>query len=88
METRLQVIAHSTLLQVSPQMADIASHRGEKNFLNATKLDIVGVGSIGLELITALRLTAQNQVAAILLTILACAVVLCSLSTILRSWYK
>jgi phosphonate transport system permease protein len=48
------------------------------------KLGIVGVGSIGFELITALRLTAQNQVAAILLIILACAVVLYSLGTILK----
>jgi len=49
-----------------------------------TKLGIVGVGSIGFELITALRLTAQNQVAAILLIILACAVALYSLGTILK----
>ena len=54
----------------------------------STKMGIVGVGSIGFELITALRLTAQNQVAAILLTILACVVALNSLCAILRSWLK
>jgi phosphonate transport system permease protein len=50
----------------------------------STKLGIVGVGSIGFELITALRLTAHDQVAAILLTVLACAVALYSLGTILK----
>jgi phosphonate transport system permease protein len=54
----------------------------------STKMGIVGVGSIGFELIIALRLTAQNQVAAILLIILACAVALYSLCAILRSWLK
>ena len=49
---------------------------------------MVGVCDIGFELITALRLTAQDQVAAILLIILACVVVLNSLCAILRSWLK
>ncbi|MCX7370040.1 MAG: hypothetical protein NTX90_14310 [Alphaproteobacteria bacterium] len=65
-------------------MADIASHRWAKQFLLSTKLGFVGVGSIGFELITALRLTAHDQVAAILLTVLACAVALYSLGTILK----
>jgi phosphonate transport system permease protein len=69
-------------------MADIASHRWEKIFRASTKLGMVGVCDIGFELITALRLTAQDQVAAILLIILACVVVLNSLCAILRSWLK
>jgi hypothetical protein len=46
-------------------MADIASHRRERHFRNLTKLGIVGVGSIGFELIAAPRLTAHDQVTAI-----------------------
>ena len=36
-ETHLQVTANSALLQVSPQMADIASHRWAKTVFNVNK---------------------------------------------------
>ena len=51
-------------------------------------LSIVGVGGFGVELIAAPRLTAHDQVAVILLTILACAVVLYSLGAILSRRLK
>ena len=51
-------------------------------------LGIGGVGSIGFELIAALRQTADDQVSAILLTILACVVVVNSLGAIRRRRLK
>jgi ABC-type phosphate/phosphonate transport system permease subunit len=53
-----------------------------------TVLGIVGFSGFGFELIAAIRLTANDQVAAILLTILACAVVLFSLGAILSRRLK
>jgi phosphonate transport system permease protein len=69
-------------------MADITLHRWEYYFFASTVLGIVGFGGLGFELIAALRLTAYDQVAAILLTILACAVVLYSLGAIPRRRLK
>ena len=69
-------------------MAGIQIYRWERHFSASTVLGIVGVGGIGFHLMAALRLTAHGQVAAILLTILACVVVLNSLCAILRSWLK
>ena len=65
-------------------MAGVQIYRWERHFSASTVLGIVGVGGIGFHLMAALRLTAQNQVAAILLIILACAVALYSLGTILK----
>lgn len=73
--TRLQVITHAVLPQVFPQLADIAIYRWEYHFRASTVLGIVGAGGIGFELMAALRLIHYDQVAAILLTILACVVV-------------
>ena len=60
----------------------------EKYFLASTVLSIAGVGGFDIELIAAPRLTAHDQVAVILLTILACTVVLCSLGAIPRRRLK
>jgi len=57
-------------------MTSITLHRWEQYFLASTVLSIARVGGFGVELIAAPRLTAHDQVAVILLTILACAVVL------------
>lgn len=72
--TRLQVITHAVLPQVFPQLADISIYRWEYHFRASTVLGIVGAGGIGFELMAALRLIHYDQVAAILLTILACVV--------------
>ena len=85
---RIQVITHAVLPQVLPQMADITIYRWEYHFRASTVLGIVGAGGIGFELIAALRLIAYDQVAAILLTILACVVVVDSLGAILRRRLK
>ena len=63
-------------------MAGIQIYRWERHFSASTVLGIVGVGGIGFHLMAALRLTAHGQVAAILLTILACVVVLNSLCAV------
>lgn len=86
--TRIQVITHAVLPQVLPQMADITIYRWEYHFRASTVLGIVGAGGIGFELIAALRLIAYDQVAAILITILACVVVVDSLGALLRKRLK
>jgi len=86
--TRAQVITHAVLPQVLPQMADITIYRWEYHFRASTVLGIVGAGGIGFELIAALRLISYDQVAAILITILACVVVVDSLGAMLRKRLK
>jgi phosphonate transport system permease protein len=86
--TRVQVITHAVLPQVLPQMADITIYRWEYHFRASTVLGIVGAGGIGFELIAALRLISYDQVAAILITILACVVVVDSLGAMLRKRLK
>jgi phosphonate transport system permease protein len=86
--TRVQVITHAVLPQVLPQLADITIYRWEYHFRASTVLGIVGAGGIGFELIAALRLIAYDQVAAILITILACVVAVDSLGAALRRRLK
>ncbi len=86
--TRLQVITHAVLPQVLPQMADITIYRWEYHFRASTVLGIVGAGGIGFELIAALRLVAYDQVSAILITILACVVLVDTLGAALRRGLK
>ena len=86
--TRLQVITHAVLPQVLPQLADITIYRWEYHFRASTVLGIVGAGGIGFELIAALRLIAYDQVAAILITILACVVVVDGVGAALRRRLK
>ena len=86
--TRVQVITHAVLPQVLPQMADITIYRWEYHFRASTVLGIVGAGGIGFELIAALRLISYDQVAAILITILVCVVVVDSLGAALRKRLK
>lgn len=86
--TRFQVITHAVLPQVFPQLADIAIYRWEYHFRASTVLGIVGAGGIGFELMAALRLIHYDQVAAILLTILACVVVVDGIGAWLRRRLK
>jgi phosphonate transport system permease protein len=85
---RLQVILHAVLPQVLPQLADITIYRWEYHFRASAVLGIVGAGGIGFELMAALRLIRYDQVAAILLTILACVVVVDGLGAALRRQLK
>jgi phosphonate transport system permease protein len=85
---RLQIILHAVLPQVLPQLADITIYRWEYHFRASAVLGIVGAGGIGFELMAALRLIAYDQVAAILLTILACVVVVDSIGAALRRKLK
>jgi phosphonate transport system permease protein len=82
--TRFQVITHSILPQVLPQLADITIYRWEYHFRASAVLGIVGAGGIGFELMAALRLIHYDQVSAILLTILACVVVVDNCGALLR----
>lgn len=86
--SRLQVISHAVLPQVLPQLADITIYRWEYHFRASAVLGIVGAGGIGFELMAALRLIRYDQVAAILLTILACVVVVDSIGAQLRRRLK
>lgn len=86
--TRSQVIAHAVLPQVLPQLADITIYRWEYHFRASAVLGIVGAGGIGFELMAALRLVQYDQVAAILLTILACVVVVDGIGAALRKRLK
>ena len=86
--TRLQVITHAVLPQVLPQLADITIYRWEYHVRASAVLGIVGAGGIGFELMAALRLIRYDQVSAILLTILACVVIVDSLGAWLRRRLK
>ncbi len=86
--SRLQVIAHAVLPQVLPQLADITIYRWEYHFRASAVLGIVGAGGIGFELMAALRLIKYDEVAAILLTILACVVVVDGIGAWLRRGLK
>ena len=82
--TRWQVIRHAVLPQVLPQLADITIYRWEYHFRASAVLGIVGAGGIGFELMAALRLIRYDQVAALLLTILAGVVLVDSAGAALR----
>lgn len=86
--SRLQVITHAVLPQVLPQLADITIYRWEYHFRASAVLGIVGAGGIGFELMAALRLIKYDEVAAILLTILACVVVVDGIGAALRKRLK
>lgn len=83
-----QVITHAVLPQVLPQLADITVYRWEYHFRASAVLGIVGAGGIGFELMAALRLIKYDEVAAILLTILACVVVVDAIGAWLRRKLK
>ena len=83
-----QVITHAVMPQVLPQLADITIYRWEYHFRASAVLGIVGAGGIGFELIAALRIIEYAQVSAILLTILACVVVVDGLGAWLRKRLK
>ncbi|MBI5256873.1 MAG: phosphonate ABC transporter, permease protein PhnE [Burkholderiales bacterium] len=84
----LQVVWHAVLPQVLPQLADITLYRWEYHFRASTVLGIVGAGGIGFELMAALRLIHYDQVAAILLVILACVMGVDTLGARLRRVLK
>lgn len=86
--SRFQVIMHSVLPQVLPQLADITIYRWEYHFRASAVLGIVGAGGIGFELMAALRLIKYDEVSAILLSILACVIVVDSIGTALRRHLK
>lgn len=86
--TGAQVVTHAVLPQVLPQLADITIYRWEYHFRASAVLGIVGAGGIGFELIAALRLIKYDQVSAILLTILACVVIVDWLGARLRKALK
>lgn len=86
--TRFQVVTHAVLPQVLPQLADITIYRWEYHFRASAVLGIVGAGGIGFELMAALRLLKYDEVAAILLAILACVMVVDSVGAALRRKLK
>ncbi|MFN5079532.1 MAG: phosphonate ABC transporter, permease protein PhnE [Burkholderiales bacterium] len=83
-----QIITHAVLPQVLPQLADITIYRWEYHFRASAVLGIVGAGGIGFELMAALRLIKYDEVSAILLTILACVVLVDSTGSALRRKLK
>ncbi|MCK6488757.1 MAG: phosphonate ABC transporter, permease protein PhnE, partial [Planctomycetes bacterium] len=68
---RLQVVLHGILPQAAPQMMDTVFYRWEYNFRASTVMGMVGAGGIGFELMGSLRIMQYQEVAAILLVILA-----------------
>ena len=82
--SRFQVITHAVMPQVLPQLADITIYRWEYHFRASAVLGIVGAGGIGFELMAALRLIKYDEVAAILLAILACVVIVDGIGAKLR----
>lgn len=81
-------IVHAVLPQVAPQLADVTIYRWEYHFRASAVLGIVGAGGIGFELMAALRLLQYDQVSAILISILACVVLVDSLGAMLRKALK
>lgn len=86
--SRFQVIMYAVLPQVLPQLADITIYRWEYHFRASAVLGIVGAGGIGFELMAALRLIKYDEVSAILLSILACVIVVDSIGSMLRRHLK
>ncbi len=86
--SRFQVISHAVIPQVLPQLADITIYRWEYHFRASAVLGIVGAGGIGFELMAALRLVKYDEVSAILLSILACVLVVDSIGSMLRKRLK
>tara|TARA_R110002072_G_scaffold187882_1_gene344648 strand:+ start:2167 stop:2967 length:801 start_codon:yes stop_codon:yes gene_type:complete len=86
--TPFQVITHAVLPQVLPQLTDVTIYRWEYHFRASAVLGIVGAGGIGFELMAALRLLAYDQVSAILISILACVVVVDGIGSYLRRSLK
>lgn len=84
----LQVISHGILPQVMPQMADTAIYRWEYNFRASTVMGMVGAGGIGFELMGSLRIMQYQEVAAILIVILAMVTLVDTLSSFLRRKFK
>lgn len=81
---KAQVIYHSILPQVFPQIRDVTLYRWERNFRASTVMGAVGAGGIGLELIGALRIINYKEVSAILLVIFVMVTLVDSLSSYLR----
>ena len=79
-----QVIVHSILPQVFPQMADVTFYRWEYNLRASLVLGAVGAGGIGLEIISALRILQYQQVSALLIVVLVMVTLVDSLSNYLR----
>lgn len=82
-----QVILHSVLPQVLPQMADVTFYRWEYNFRASTVMGAVGAGGIGFELIGALRLLKYEEVLAILIVILVMVTLVDGFSSYLRKHF-
>ncbi|MEM9448067.1 MAG: phosphonate ABC transporter, permease protein PhnE [Cyanobacteria bacterium P01_E01_bin.6] len=82
--TESQVIVHSVLPQVFPQIADVTFYRWEYNFRASMVLGAVGAGGIGLEIISALRILKYQQVSALLIVVLVMVTLVDSLSNYLR----
>lgn len=82
--TEPQVIVHSILPQVFPQMADVTFYRWEYNFRASMVLGAVGAGGIGLEIISALRILKYQQVSALLIVVLVLVTLVDGLSNYLR----
>ncbi|EKU99778.1 phosphonate ABC transporter, permease protein PhnE [Leptolyngbya sp. PCC 7375] len=82
--TRPQVIVHSILPQVFPQMADVTFYRWEYNFRASMVLGAVGAGGIGLEIISALRILKYQQVSALLIVVLVMVTLVDGFSNYLR----
>ncbi|MGF1496930.1 MAG: phosphonate ABC transporter, permease protein PhnE [Elainellaceae cyanobacterium] len=85
--TESQVIVHSVLPQVFPQMADVTFYRWEYNFRASMVLGAVGAGGIGLEIISALRILKYQQVSALLIVVLVMVTLVDSLSNYLRQGF-
>ena len=83
-----QVILHGILPQVLPQMAVVTVYRWEFNFRASVVVGVVGAGGIGFELIAALRTLQYDEVAAILLVILATVTVVDALGGALRKRFQ
>lgn len=86
--TPLQVLLHAVLPQVTPQFADVAIYRWEYNFRASTVMGMVGAGGIGFELMGSLRIMQYQEVAAILLVILAMVTLVDAFSGVLRKRFK
>ncbi len=79
-----QIIFHSILPQVLPQIADVSFYRWEYNFRASMVLGAVGAGGIGFEIIGALRLLKYQEVSALLLIVLVMVTLVDSLGNYLR----
>ncbi|MDR3518137.1 MAG: phosphonate ABC transporter, permease protein PhnE [Azospirillaceae bacterium] len=69
--SRVGVLRFSILPQILPRLIDVTIYRWEHNLRAATTLGVVGVGGLGLEIVTAFHLFEYREASALIIVLLS-----------------